>query len=325
VNDVLERLQGAPGVRAAAASFTSPLSGAPNRGISLEGRPPKGAGNEDAADFQLVTPDFFRAVGVTLVRGRAITNEDDGNSPKVVVLNQAFVDKLFPGEDPIGRQIRFGGASVHEIVGIVANMRYRHIESPADPTFYVPMTQNAERWPFMSFTVWTDGNETAAVSQLRDAIRTADPSQAITRIRSYDEILGSSLAARRFNTMLVAAFASAALLLAGVGTYGVMAYAVSLRTRELGVRAALGAAPRDLLRLVIRQGALLTAIAVAIGVAAGLMLTRLMTAMLYEVTPRDPRTFTMVAAVLTLVALLATWLPARRAIRINPISALRDE
>jgi putative ABC transport system permease protein len=325
VNDVLARVQAAPYVRGAAASFTSPLTGAPNRGISIEGRPSKGPGNDDAADFQLVTPDFFRAVGVTLVRGRAFSAEDRADRPSVAVVNQTFADRFFPGEDPIGRRLRFGGNSVHEIVGMVADMRYRYIESAPDPTFYVPITQNAERWPFLSFTVWTDGNATAGLSQLRDAIRAADSGQAITRIRSYDDILRSSLAARRFNTMLVVAFASAALLLAAIGIYGVMAYAVSVRTRELGVRAALGAAPGDLLRLVVGQGALLTAIAVTLGVGVGLMLTRLMASMLYDVTPRDPGTFATVAALLTVVALLATWLPARRAIRVNPITALRDE
>jgi predicted permease len=325
VQSVLDRLQGAPGVRSAAASFTSPLSGEPNRGINIEGRPAKGAGLEDTADFQLVTPDFFRAVGVTLIRGRALAETDRANAPRVLVVNQAFANHYFPGQEAIGQRVRFGGTAVHEVVGIVADMRYRYLESPADPTFYVPITQNSERWPFLSFTVWSDGDSAAAVGLLRDAIRAADPTQAITRVRSYDEIVSTALSPRRFNTLLVLVFAGAALLLAAVGTYGVMAYAVSVRTRELGVRAALGASPRDLLRLVVGQGAMLTAAAVVIGIAGGLMVTGLMTTMLYEVTPRDPRTFISVAALLTLVALMATWFPARRAIRVNPINALRDE
>jgi len=325
VTAVLERVQAAPNVRAAAAAFTSPLAGAPNRGISIVGRAARAAGDEEAADFQVVTPDFFRAVGVTLLRGRPLTAADGAASPRVAVINQAFADTLFPGEDPIGRQMRFGGTAIHEIVGIVADMRYRYLESPADPTFYVPLTQNAERWPFLSFTVWRDGDAAATVTLLRDAIRAADPSQAITRVRSYDEIVATALAARRFNTTLVMIFAGAALLLAGVGTYGVMAYAVSIRTRELGMRAALGATPGDLLRLVLGQGAMLTGVAVVIGAGGGLLLTNLMSAMLFGVTPRDPRTFVAVAALLTAVALSATGFPARRAVGINPVTALRQD
>ena len=243
-----------------------------------------------------MTPDFFRAAGVTLVRGRGIAAQDQPSGPAVMVVNQAFVARYFPGEDPIGRRVLFGRDAAHEIVGVVADMRYRSVEAPADPTFYLPLTQNAERWPFLSFTVWSDGDAAATAGLLRDAIRAADPNQAVTRLRSYDEIVSTALSARRFNTTLVVLFAGAALLLAGVGTYGVMALAVSTRTRELGVRAALGARPADLLRLVVGQGARLTAMSVVLGVGAGLLMTRLMSAMLYEVTPRDPRTFAAVAA-----------------------------
>jgi putative ABC transport system permease protein len=324
VDEVLTHLQGTPGVRAAAAAFTSPLTGAPNRGISFPGRPRKGPGLEDTADFQLITPDFFRAVGATLVRGRAFSDADQADTAAVVIVNQAFVDKYFPGEDPIGRVMQYGGSYRPQIVGVVSDMRYRDVESPADPTFYLPITQNNERWPFMSFTLWSDGEASALSRVVRDAIRQADPNQAITRVRTYDEILGSALAPRRFNTTLVAIFATAALLLAAIGTYGVMAYAVAARTRELGVRAALGASPRDLMRLVLKQGVLLTIIAVTGGVVASVFATRLLTTMLYQVAPRDPRTFAIVASTLAIVAFIATWIPARRAIRIKPVDALRE-
>jgi predicted permease len=324
VNEVIERVRAAPGVRAVAAAFTSPLSGAPNRGIGFPGRPPKAAGLDDTADFQLVTPEFFRAVGATLVRGRAFSDADRADTAPVAIVNQAFVATYFAGQDPIGQRFQFGRNRVHTIVGIVADMRYRFVESPADPTFYLPITQNDEPWPFLSFTAWGDGDAAALAPEVRQAIRQADPNQAITRVRTYDEILNRALAPRRFNTTLVALFASAALVLAAVGTYGVMAYAVSTRTRELGVRAALGASPRALLGLVLGQGALLTLIAVAIGATASLVATRVMAAMLYEVAPRDPATFATVAAVLTLVALIASWIPARRVVRVNPTTALRE-
>jgi len=259
------------------------------------------------------------------VRGRSLTDRDTANTPRVAVVNQAFVDAYLQGEDPIGRRVQFGGSQSHDIVGVVADMRYRQLESPADPTFYMPIAQNVERWPFLSFAVWQDGDAGTATRLLNHAIRTADPAQAITRIRTFDDILRTSLAARRFNTVLVVAFAAAALLLAVIGTYGVMAYAISVRTRELGVRAALGATPHDLRRLLLGQGARLTGVAVAIGLAAALALSNLLRAMLYGVTPRDPGVLTLVAAVLTGVALAATMIPSRRAIRINPVQALREE
>jgi predicted permease len=325
VGAVLEEVRRAPGVRAAAASFTSPLTGAPNRGISLDRRPPRGPGLEESADFQLVTPDYFRALGVPLLRGRWFTDRDGANATPVAVVNQAFVNAYLAGEDPIGRHVQFGGTLSHEIVGVVGDMRYRRLESPADPAFYMPIAQNNERWPFLSFTVWHEGDAATAARLLRDAIRAADPAQAITRVRSFDEILRSSLAARRFNTLLVIAFAAAALLLAAIGTYGVMAYAVSVRTRELGLRAALGASPGDLRRLLLAQAATLTGIAVAVGVIAALALAGLLGALLYGVQPREPRIIAAVATLLTIVALAATMLPSRRAIRINPLEALREE
>jgi predicted permease len=324
VTEVLQRLAATPGIRAVAASFTSPLTGAPNRGISIPGRPEKGPGLEDNADFQVITPDFFRAIGTTLVRGRGFTASDQASTPAVVIVNQAFAGRYFPGEDPIGRRIQFGGHRTPEIVGIVQNMRYRYIESAADPTFYIPMTQNDERWPFLSFSAWSEGDAAQLAPVVRDAIRRADPNQAVTRIRTYDDIVGTALAPRRFNTTLVTIFALAALLLAAIGTYGVMAYAVATRTRELGVRAALGASPADLMRLVLRQGATLAALAIGLGIGASLLSTRAIASMLYQVTPRDPGTIAVVAAALAAVALGATWAPARRAVRVSPIDALRE-
>jgi predicted permease len=325
VNDVITRVGAVAGVRAVAASFTSPLTGAPNRGISFPGRTPKAAGLEDTSDFQLVTPDFFRAAGATLVRGRAFTDADRADTAPVAIVNQAFANTYFPGQNAIGQRFQFGGNRVHEIVGIVADMRYRYVESAADPTFYIPITQNDERWPFLSFTALTGGDASALVPMLRQAIREADPNQAITRVRTYDEIFSRALAPRRFNTTLVALFAMVALMLAAVGTYGVMAYAISTRTREFGVRAALGADPRQLLKLAIGQGATLTAIAVAVGVLGSFFATKLLETMLYGVAPRDPATFAAVAAALSLIALAATWIPARRVVHVNPVSALRED
>lgn len=327
INGVLDRVRDGRGVRAVAASSTAPLTGAPNRGMRIEGEPEMPPDQQSNADFQLISPDYFRALGITLVAGRTFGATDRAGSPPVLIVNQALVDKYFPGRDPIGRVIRFGGNNRHEIVGVVADARYRSVERSADPTFYLPLDQNGERWPFLAFTVWTDGGvaaKTAAAALLRSAVRELDPQQPISRLRSIEEILADSLAARRFNTWIVGLFAATALLLAGIGTYGVMAFAVTSRTRELGVRAALGATPGSLIRTVLRQGLLLTIVASTIGLAAALTMTRFMASMLFNVAPRDPLTFALVAGILGAVAIAATLIPARRAMTINPIVALRD-
>ena len=327
INTVLDRVRSAPGVRAVAASSTAPLTGAPNRGMRIEGDPVLPPDQQPNADFQLITPDYFHALGMTLVAGRAFTSADRADTPPVLVVNQALVDKYFGGRDPIGRVILFGFSKRHEIVGVVSNARYRSIEQPADPTFYLPLDQNDERWPFLAFTVATDGSEgatTAVSALLRSAVREADSQQPISRLRTIEEILSGSLSERRFNTWIVMLFAATALLLAGIGTYGVMAFAVTSRTRELGVRAALGATPADLIRLVLGQGLLLTLVASGIGLVAAVGLTRYMASLLFNVAPRDPATFALVAGVLALVAIAATLIPARRAMRVNPTEVLRS-
>jgi putative ABC transport system permease protein len=327
INAVLDTVAATPGVKAAAASFTAPLTGAPNRGIRIEGdATPYSPDDQPNADFQVITPDFFRALGITLVAGRSFTSTDGADMPPVVIVNQAMVDKYFAGRSPIGRVLLFGGNKRHQIVGVVADSRYRSVEQPADPAFYLPLEQNDERWPFLAFTVWTDGGAAngAAIASLRSAVRRADPQQPISRLRSVEEILGESMAARRFNTWIVGLFAATALLLAAIGTYGVMAFAVTSRTRELGVRAALGATPADLIRMVLRQGLLLTLAASAIGLAAATALTQFMASLLFNITPTDARTFMIVGGILALVAMAAALIPAIRAMKINPVTALRE-
>ena len=326
IDGVLARLRGAPGVRAAAASFTAPMAGAPNRGIWLDDRPMQPSSQGPSADFQAVTPDYFRALGISMIRGRSFDAQDDMRRPAVAIVNEAFVDRYLADRDPVGRVLTSGGSRRHEIVGVVANARYRRVEEPAAPTFYVPLLQNDERWPFLSFTVWLDeATSTAgsATSLIRAAVREIDPAQPIARVRTYDEALATALAPRRFNALLVGLFAGMALLLAAVA-YGVMAFGVVTRVRELGVRAALGASPSDLRRLVLAQGAWIGAAAVALGLGAGQLATRGMASLLYEARLPDPATYAVVAILLGGVALVATWLPARDATRVDPMRALRE-
>lgn len=324
VTSVLERVRAVSGVQAAAASFTAPMAGAPNRGVRVTDAPAADPGRDSSADFQVITPDYFRTLGISVLRGRVFAATDHSNAPPVAIVNQRFADVFFPGRDPIGRVIEFGGTSRHEIVGVVANARYRDVEVAGDPTFYVPLEQNDERWPFLTFTAWTAGDPSLVAPVFREAVRSADPLQPIARIRTYDAILDAALAPRRFNTLLIGLFAMVAIVLAAIGTYGVMAYAVSTRTREIGVRAALGASPRQLFTQVIGEGAWLTAIALVVGGVGALALTGLLASLLYQVTPRDGATFAGVAALLGAVSLMAAWLPARRAVRVNPLAVLRD-
>jgi putative ABC transport system permease protein len=324
VDAVLTRMRDTAGVRAASAAFTAPMAGAPNRGVRRDDRPDS-PGVGTSADFQVVTPDYFRTLGMTLVRGRAFTAADTAQAPAVAIVNQAFAAEHYGTDDPVGRRIVFGRDRAHEIVAVVADARYRDVERPADPTFYVPMAQNDERWPFLSFTIWSDGDPSRLAPALRAAIHEVDPNLAIARVRTYDEALRSTLAPRRFNTWLVAAFAGVALLLAAVGVFGVMAHAVATRTRELGIRAALGADSRRLARLVLGEGTRLTLVAVIGGAAGGLAMSGLLANLLYGIGPRDLRVMAAVAAAVGLLALLAMWVPVRRATHVDVIGALRDE
>jgi putative ABC transport system permease protein len=325
VEAVLSRLQGTPGVRAAAAAFTAPLSGTPNRGIRIDGAPEPPRGQEPAADFQVVTADFFRTLGVALREGRVFTADDDDRAQPVVIVNEAFARQYLGGGSPIGRVVTFGGDRRHVVVGVVADTRYRRVEQAPDPTFYLPLGQNDERWPFLAFLTWTDGDGAAAAPLVREAIRAADPAQAISTLRSFDDIFATALAPRRFNTWLVALFGLTAMVLAAIGAYGVMTASVAARTRELGVRSALGASARHLRGLVLGETALIAGAAAVAGLALAAGGAGLVRALLYEVAPRDPWMLATAAATVVAVALGAAWLPARRAARINPVDALRAD
>ncbi|MGD9904391.1 MAG: ABC transporter permease [Vicinamibacterales bacterium] len=323
VEAVLARLAAAPGVRGAAAAFTAPLSGAPNRGIRIEGAPEPGPGEEPDADFQVVSPDFFRTLGIAVREGRAFTTADDARAQPVAVVNEAFARRYFSGGPALGRAVTFGGSQRHVVVGVVADTRYRHAEQPPDPTFYLPLAQNDERWPFLAIVVWADGDAAAAAPLVREAVRAADPAQALTALRTFDAIFAEALATRRFNTRLIALFGATALLLAALGAYGVMTAAVTARTRELGVRAALGASARQLRGLVLGETLALAGVACLAGLALAAAGRGLVRALLYGVTPGDPGVLAAGAACVVLVALVAAWLPARRAARVDPVDALR--
>ena len=326
VTAVLARLRATPGVRAVAASFTAPLAGAPNRGFSIDDNPDHRGAQGPSADFQVITPDYFRALGITFIRGRQFEDTDAADRPPVVIVNQALVDRFLPGVDPLGRTITFGGDRRHEIIGVVADARYRDVERHGGSDLLRP-ARSERRALAVPLVHGVDRRRRRGAGT---GVPRSDASRPIRISRSRACAPTTSCwprpwPPRRFNTLLVVVFAVTALLLAAVGTFGVMAFSVASRTRELGVRAALGATPADLRRLVLGQGVWLSAMAVVMGLAAAWLGTRGMASLLYGVQPGDPLTFALVAATLAAVALLATWIPARGATRVDPIAALREQ
>ena len=319
---VLGDLRGRPGVRAAAAAFTAPLSGAPNRGVRIVGAPAPAAGQEPDADFQVVTPDFFATLGIRLASGRRLSVDDHVRASRVMVINEAFAARYFPGQSPLGRLVEFGQAR-HEVVGVVADTRYRRVETSPYPTFYVPLAQSEEAWPFLAFVVQTDGDPDAVVAALRAAVRAVDPAQPISSVRSLDAAVADALAGRRFNTWLFALFAGTTMLLAVVGAYGVTAALATARAREFSIRAALGASGSTLRAHILADAVVLAGLASAAGLGLAWTAGRGLEGLLFGVTTRDPWLLAAAAATVTLAALAAAGPAAWRVGRTTPMEALR--
>ena len=294
--------------------------------FQVEGREPYKPGNEAIADYTTVGNDYFRVMSIALLRGRVFAQTDTTNTPQVIVVSNAFVKRYFPNEDPIGRRIVFDGKAQipREIVGVVADVRRNGLDADVEPEMYVSHVQKPERR--MNVVIRTEAQDASQFTPAaRAAVKSFDPDQIIWRMETLEQLLGTSVAPRRFNMFLLGIFAGVALVLAAVGLYGVMSYSVSWRTHEIGSRMALGAKRGDVLRLVVRQGMTMTLIGLVIGLVGAVSLSRVMTGLLHGVSPTDPLTFTGVSIVLLTVALLACLLPARRATRVDPIVALRTE
>jgi putative ABC transport system permease protein len=327
---LVERLVALPGVQAAAAGSSLLLSSLPDSaGISIEGRPPSSPDERDVpVPYDSVTPEYFSTLKIPLLRGRMFTHADGPESQQVVLVNESFVRRFFPGEDPLGRRVTFGDPSQSRtrwltIVGIVADTRRAGFEREPWAETYFPMRQAPNRRAFVLLR--TDGDPLTLTKAAQAAVWSIDRNQPIAGVRTVPELLAQRELNRRFTTLLLGVFASVALVLALIGTYGVIAHATEQRTQEIGIRMVLGAEGRTILRMVLIGGLRIALAGLAIGVAGALALTHVLSSLLYGVGARDPLTFVVVPAVLLVVALAACWLPARRAMHVEPVVALRGE
>jgi putative ABC transport system permease protein len=323
LQQALEQVEQTPGVLAVGMVRPLPLRGAgETTNFTVTGQPPPPPGQEPVAARRMISPNYFRAQGIALLAGRDFNAQDRDGTQPVAIISQNIARQFFPGQDPLGRSLSFPGPE-HVIVGVAADVRLRGLSLDATATIYVPHAQEPRRG--MTFVVRTAGDPLSMAGAVRNAIQKVNKDQPVMRIETMEQVVAASLAQSRFAAALLSLFAALALVLAAVGIYGVMAYDVADRTREIGVRMALGAEARDVLRLIIGQGLKLVLIGVALGLIVALTLTRLMKALLFGVSATDPLTFGVVAALLAAIALLACWLPARRATKVDPMVALKYE
>ncbi len=327
---LLEKIQTLPGVQSAGIISRLPLSGG-NVGylIEVEGRGAPNVGvfgpDSPAAGFRSATPDYFRAMGIPLLQGRTLRESDDENSRRVAVINETMAKKFWPNENPIGRRIKpsaNNGAWV-EVVGVVASVRHQSLDRAPDPEMFVPFAQSPDAQ--LNLAVRTTSDPAGLAATIRGVVSSLDKDQPVYEVRTMEERVSESVAEPRFRTGLLMLFGLIALVLAAVGIYGVMSCSIAQRTREIGVRMALGAQPVDVLKLVVGQGMRLTILGLGVGLAGAFALTRVLASQLYEVRATDPTAFAGVAFLLAVVALLACYLPARRAARVDPLVALRYE
>ncbi len=321
----LERFENLPGVMSVGGVLGVPLS----RDISgrfnivIEGRPEPPPEERPAPGYQIVSPDYFHTMGIPLQRGRDFVSQDDAERPEVAIINQTMANTLWPGDDPLGQRISFNGEDWIEIVGVVGDVHHYNLFDDPRPELYLPYTQTT--LPFMTFVIRTVADPLALVPAVRAQLRELDRNLPVFGVATLDQTLRDSVARPRFHTFLLGLFAAVALVLAVTGIYGLLAYFVSRSRREIGIRMALGAPPRDILRLVVGQGLALAFAGLVIGLIGALALTRILSSFLFGVTATDPWTFAGVCLILTAATLLASLVPARRAMRVEPVGALRLE
>ena len=322
---LMERLNNSPGVVAAGAVLSLPLTGAEeSTNLFIEGRPKPPAEQRPEADYTVVTPEYFRALAIPLLRGRPFSDRDTKDAPGVIIINEALARRYWPNEEPLGTRLTVGFEKApREIIGVVGSVKQSTLSVDARPAMYLPHLQLATGG--MSIVIRTSGDPLSVAGLARMQVHSLDKTIPVTNIRTMDEILSASVAQQRFSMFLVGLFGLLAVVLAAIGIYGVMGYAVTQRKHEIAVRMALGAKSGQVLKLILKDGLLLASVGVGIGLAGAYALTRLMSSLLFDVKPTDTQTFALVSALLIFVALLACFIPARRATRVDPLVALRYE
>jgi putative ABC transport system permease protein len=327
-DQAIRRIAALPGVQRVGAINTLPLSKGPVAGFQIEGHPPLSPSQWPGANYRIVSPDYFHAMGIPIIQGRAFTERDTANATNVVIINQSLARRDFPVENPIGKRISFGRNERgewlwFEIIGVAADVRSLELNTEPEPDFFATYQQVS--FSGMAFVIRANVEPESLTAAARNAIRDVDPNLPVAEIRTMERIVYESIAQPRFNLTLLVVFACVALLLATAGIYGVMSFAVTQRTNEIGIRMALGACRGDVLRMVIGQGMRLALSGMTIGLVGSFVLTRLVKNLLFGVSATDPLTFIVITLLLIAVALLACYLPARRAMKVDPMIALRCE
>ncbi|HEX6716850.1 MAG TPA: ABC transporter permease [Pyrinomonadaceae bacterium] len=324
---IQERVQALPGVAGAGTVDILPVNAGNTTRFFIDGDPIPAPGKETEANLRVVGDTYFQTLGVPLLAGRTFDQRDAGDKPGVVIIGKTIADRMFGGRDPVGMRIRYPSIEgpPDTIVGVVGDVKITGLDDAIKPVLYYPFRQNTST--FTSLVVRTDTDPNALAGVIRNEIRSLEPDAAILNMRTMNEMIAQTPASfmRRFPALLISIFAGVALLLASIGIYGVVSYSVSQQTHHIGVRMALGAKPSDILKMVLKQGMLLAILGVGIGVFAALGLMRLLSTLLYQVSTSDVGTFSIVTGTLFVVALLACYLPARRATKVDPLVALRYE
>jgi putative ABC transport system permease protein len=329
---LLDRVSTLPGVKTATIAYDHPLQSGYVDSFQIEGRVPSSDNQSASANFIPVGPNYFDTVSVQLVAGRKFTTLDDQDHPGVAIVNESFVRHYFPNENALGQRLKPAPPAriwnnqrltSFEIVGIVRDVKLAGLEAPSEPAYYLPASQAPLQ--DMILLVRTTTDPLSLVGAVRGAVLSIDPSQPISNVSTLEKVVDESVAQRRLNMLLMGLFGGLAMLLSAVGIYGLLSHAVTQRTQEMGIRMALGAQVSDVLKLVLKQGMMLALAGEVIGLIGALALTRLMRGLLFGVTPNDATTFVIVISILSIVALLACYLPARRATKVDPLIALRYE